>query len=594
MEAAEIFRTSNKSPVELRKDDIMDALLHHDVVIIVSPTGSGKSTQVPTMLLERFEYVLVTQPRRVATESLARRVAFTTQTTLGDSVGFKTAFDSNLSENTRILYCTDGIEAIRQLRGKSNSDSIVYVIDEAHEWNMNLELLVAFFRKQLDEHVPIKLVILSATIDADRLADFFSNSTIIHCEGRSFPIEDLAHNHGVVSAAKRLLDRNLNVLVFVPGKREIHQTIRRITESGVRAKCLPFHADLMADDIEWIFELFDEPKCIVATTIAQTSLTIPDIDAVVDSGLERHSETKNGVSGLYTKTVSLAEREQRRGRAGRTKPGIYVDCSKVPIAQRDLFSVPAIRREDLSGLVLQLLVNGYEPEEVRFFHSPKREHIVEAKRALTMLGFIDDKNTPTKLGMQAAYLPTSVRSARMILEGANAEGVVDHNAITFGVLFDAIKRAFGFKGIEELSFGEYTELGTSDAFLQVKAYDFFTELPTHQHTKYGVDSTVVGFLQNHRKLIVERLKNIGLSEGRKHRTLDARFVVAGLSDCVFRRSFVENTYSSPRFGSTARKLSRGSRIDAPAIVGYPWNFEKDSEHGPVVHRIIQWATEIPS
>ncbi len=589
-----VTSTPTFSTVEQHRDDILEALKAHNVVIVVAPTGTGKSTKIPVMLLDMFELVVVTEPRRVAAESLARHVAFEMKAEIGGLVGFQTGYSERVSSDTRLLYCTDGIEVLRQLHHAKNPTETVFVIDEAHEWNLNLELLIAWFKRQLSEGTQIKIVILSATIEADQLAEFFGDAEVINCEGKPFPVQEIEHTGHAAGAAVRMLKRGHNVLVFVPGKEEIRRTIQSVERSGVSAKCLPFHADLNADDIGWIFESFDEPKCIVATTIAQTSLTIPDIDAVVDSGLQRGQEYKNGVNGLYTRPVALAEREQRRGRAGRTKSGFYIDCSDVPLPERALFSTPSIIKEDISGVVLHVLSAGYEPEELAFFHPPALDHIREAREVLKRIGLVDAQDRITELGRKAALLPMQPRAARMLLEAVDWQNkTADYNAITLSVLFGSRQIEFKTEEGREFITGEYVELGDSDAFKDIKTFDAACLIPSHKLSEYGIDPTTFKRLEEQRALVVERLARLGLTQTRPHRTLQAKWIVAGLSDCVFNRSQVSSDYISDVPGSTPRKLPVGSTMEAERVVGLAWNYERHTDLGPIVKRTLWWATAIP-
>jgi HrpA-like RNA helicase len=520
------------------------------------------------MMLNVAELIVVTQPRRVAAESLAKHVAQETKTTLGDLVGFKTAFREEYSANTRILYCTDGIEMLQQLYGINSFENTMFVIDEAHEWNINLEILIAWFKHLLSEGKSLKLVILSATLEADLLAEFFGNAKVINCEGVVHPINDIPHMGGVGGAAVRLLKRGMSVLVFVPGKQEIRETIQRITYSGVKAKCLPFHAEMSAEDIGWVFETFDEPKCVIATTIAQTSLTIADIDAVVDSGLERGQEFRKGVEGLYTRPISLAERA--------------------------LFSTPAIQQHDLSQMVLTILAAGYEPERLAFFHPPTLERINEARRVLINIGLLDINDRLTIMGKKAAQLPLVPRAARILLAGVDEHGVVDYNAITMAILFEGKNLQFRTEEGKNLLLPNYIEAGDSDAFERVKTFDAACHLPTHKLWEYGIESTTFIRLQEERAAVVERLRRLGYTQGRQHMMLHAKYVVAGLSDCVFVRSKVTGDYTSENFGSTPRKLPNHSCVTAEKVVGLPWNFETHSDLGPVVRRLLMWATVVPN
>ena len=357
-------------PIEMSRGRIEQAVQHHRVVIIQAETGAGKSTRVPQYLLSCAKHVIVTQPRRIAAATVAQRVAEEMGVELGGLVGYRSAVKNVTSEETRILFCTDGIEVMRQLFEEEQLQDAIVVIDEAHEWNINLELLVAWFRLKLSEGLKIRLVIMSATIEAELLATYFEGAEIISQKGRTFSITEIRPKGDVALSSKMLLQQDYNVLAFVPGKAEIRRVIRQLRSLDLDVEILPLHADLDEKEQLACFEKYDRPKCVVATNVAQTSITVPDIDAVVDSGLERRPEVVDGVEGLYVRPISLADREQRKGRAGRVKPGVYIDCCPVPLAQRKMFPRAAILTRGLEGLVLQLACAGRKPEELKFFHKP--------------------------------------------------------------------------------------------------------------------------------------------------------------------------------------------------------------------------------
>jgi HrpA-like RNA helicase len=569
---------------------ILNAVEDHDVTIVVAPTGVGKSSEIPQLLLEIAARVVVTQPRRIAAESLARYVAQKSGTTIGDMVGYKTALESVCEQDTRIIYCTDGIETLRQIHRAYVPDDTVFILDEVHEWSINIELLIAWFKHLKQSGRIFKLVLLSATIDAETLAEHFEDAAIVTCGNPRHEIEDVVHRGGPALAAEGMLRKGYNVLVFVPGKAEIRKMIDAITKTGVEAMCFPFHAAMSSSDIDWVFESYDVPKCIVATTIAQTSITIPDIDVVVDGGLERGSEFRDGIDGLYTRPVSLAEGSQRRGRVGRTKKGFYIDCCRTPAAEREVYSIPAIQRGDLSSMMLSLMAAGIETFELPYLHQPTQKQLQHATEVLQNLGFLDEEDRLTDMGRQAAKLPLKPRAARMLLEGVE-NGMADYNVITLATLFDE-GRHLWFREEEgrKLFAGQYIEHGVSDVFDRIKTYDVAVTLPDHQLFEYGVEPTTIRRLCERRTILSVRLERLGIVESPPHQVLNARYVIAGLSDLVYIKSSVSNEYRAESGEGSPRSPHSGFETTSKRIVGLPWNFERHTRFGPVLDRRLLWPT----
>ncbi len=340
----------------------------------------------------------------------------------GGKIGFRTGFERCDSDETQVLFCTDGLQLIREITGTGHTQ--VLVIDEVHEWNINIETLVAWAKKQLNEGWDVKVVLMSATLEADELAAYYgANVPVISVPGRLFPVEvreDYASS--LVSNVEFLVKEGRNVLVFQPGKKEIAQTCEDLEDCG--AVVLPLHGELDPADQKKCFRSYDQPKVVVATNVAQTSITIPDIDAVVDSGVERRIELEDGVEGLYLKPISQADCAQRKGRAGRTKEGIYILCSDCSLENRPAFPKAEIERSRLDQLVLRLASVGIDATEMEFFHQPNKEVLVDAKRALHALGAMTEDGKVTKIGRTMAKMPLSVQFSRMIVE-AEKLGVVD-------------------------------------------------------------------------------------------------------------------------------------------------------------------------
>lgn len=408
-------------PIYPYLNNILMSVAKNAVTIIEAETGAGKSTQVPQMLLERTGMnMVITQPRRLAARTVAERVAFEVGCQLGTTVGFRTAHERKDSRDTRALFVTDGLAMVRELMGYGRHRLLV--IDEVHEWNTNIEVLVAWARLQIEQGAKFKLIIKSATMESDKLSQFFGGAPVIRVPGRTFPVEERSPGVDMIQDVRDLLLSGRNMLVFQPGKPEIQEFTTALQKVISHAVILPLHAELDSEEQAKCFRHYgDKPKCIVATNVAQTSITIDDIDAVVDSGMEKRIECMNGIEGLYLKPISLADSTQRKGRAGRTKPGIYID--HCPERERQRFPVAEILRTRLDQTVLRLAVHGFNAEELEFFHQPDKAEIHEAHRALIALGCMHEDGSVTEIGRKVSELPISVKYGRMIVEAVN-RGVV--------------------------------------------------------------------------------------------------------------------------------------------------------------------------
>ncbi len=421
-----------KLPIGDYEAVIKTAVFENQVVIITAETGAGKSTQVPLYLLDEGYSMVVTEPRRLAARTLAARVAEEDNSDLGDIIGYRTAHEGNDSPNTKCLFVTDGLALVRELMLLGRHD--ILVLDEVHEWNTNLEVLVAWVRRSIAAGAKWKVVLMSATVEAEKLSKFFDGAPVITVPGRQFPVEErLPSAKDIAGEAIELLRQGRNVLVFQPGKKEIVETTEAIKASGVSAEVLSLHGDLEPGEQARAFAHYARPKCVIATNVAQTSITIDDIDAVVDSGMERRTEVVDGVEGLYLKPISLADSKQRKGRAGRCRPGIYIDCY-AGLSVREEYPKPEILRTLLDQTVLRLASIGFDMEDLSFFHQPNLLEIQNAKRSLRVLGCMDEKGEVTSVGHEVSKLPLSVPFARMIVE-ANRLGVVN-DVLTIAAILD--------------------------------------------------------------------------------------------------------------------------------------------------------------
>jgi len=416
-------------PIHGHRQEIIDAVRENSVVVITAETGAGKSTQVPQFLLEEGYDMVVTQPRRLAARTVAERVAQERNETLGGIVGYRTAIDRKDSLATKCLFCTDGLALVRELMGQNKG---VLILDEVHEWNENMEVLVAWAKLQIEAGVDFKVVIMSATMESKKLSVYFNNAPVVSVSGRMFPVEERKPSLRLVDDIANLVRENHNVLVFQPGKTEIYKTISELELAEISAEILPLHGQLAPEDQAKCFKHYGRPKVVVGTNVAQTSITIDDIDAVVDSGMERRIELVDGVEGLYLKPISLADATQRKGRAGRTKKGIYIDhCGA---SMRPDFPVAEILRKRLDQTVLRLAIAGFDMEKLDFFHQPSKEDIADARKTLVALGCMTEDKRVTPIGKLVNRLPVSVQYARMLVE-ADRLNVVD-NILTVAAILE--------------------------------------------------------------------------------------------------------------------------------------------------------------
>lgn len=571
-------------PITPFRERIVQSVIHNPVTIVVAETGSGKSTQVPRFLLEEGYRVLVTQPRRLAAYSVAEFVASKLQVELGDLVGVRTRDEKRSTKDTRLLFATDGLVVMRELMGQTGYD--VLIIDEVHEWNLHIEALVALARQVQLQDRPIKIVIMSATIDAEKLSAYFDDAPIITVLGRLHPVKKLAKGESILTDAVQHLKRGLNTLIFVPGKKEIRELIYLLkTQERVDAEVLPLHAELTSVDQQRCFQHYGRPKCIVATSVAQTSITIDDIDLVIDSGLENRIEMHAGVSGLYERAISLACALQRRGRAGRTKPGYYIDHS--PNVDRTEFPLPEILRTRLDQLALRLALIGQRISDLTFFHEPNQEQVQNAERLLRDYDCLHPNYTVTKKGGRIALMPVSVEAGCMLIE-AEKQGVITELLPSLAI-FESNGIVDG-KGYPDS--GAWRELcleeKDSDLLAQSTVWQVYKRLPRDQKQKYTLLPKSLeraeGILFHLERYLESHPVQQAPYQGREGLLAAIR---AGLKTYSFTRVNGQRRYQSS--SGVERKLSRVSVI-APhnRIVGVPWDI--CPELGKEVIYLINFAT----
>ena len=427
-------------PISARVADIATAIDQNQVVIVAGATGSGKTTQLPKIALAMgrgLEKIIgVTQPRRIAATSVAARVAAELGTPLGTDVGYQVRFDDRTSPATYVKFMTDGI-----LLAEIHGDRLLrrydtLVIDEAHERTLTIDFLLGWLKRILPERPDLKVIISSATIDTARFSELFGGAPVIQVEGRTYPVDvlyepprddaDLAEAVGDAVANVTSLDPQGDILVFLPGEREIREAENELVSRNLRHTVIqPLYARLAASDQAKVFASIPQRRVILATNVAETSVTIPGIVYVVDTGIARLSryDPRSGTTRLQIEAISQASADQRKGRCGRVRDGICVRLyDEQSYAARSAFTDPEIKRTGLAGVILRMKSLGLgDVEDFPFLDPPQPKAIAEGYRVLEELGALlpTPQRELTPLGQRLARFPVDPRIARMIMAGAD-------------------------------------------------------------------------------------------------------------------------------------------------------------------------------
>jgi ATP-dependent helicase HrpA len=446
-------------PVSEQKEDIAQAIKNNQVVIIAGETGSGKTTQIPKICIELGRGVqgLIghTQPRRLAARSVANRIAEELNTQLGEQVGFKIRFSDQVSERTYIKLMTDGIllAEIQQDKFLSRYDTII--IDEAHERSLNIDFILGYLKQLLPKRPDLKLIITSATIDPQRFSSHFDNAPIIQVSGRNFPVEvryrplgessadnDADQTQAIIDAVNELGQHsNGDILIFLSGERDIRDTAEALDRQQFRhTEVVPLYARLSAAEQNRIFQSHTGRRIVLATNVAETSLTVPGIKYVIDPGTARISRysVRSKVQRLPIEAISQASANQRSGRCGRVSEGICIRLySELDFNNRDEFTDPEILRTNLASVILQMLALGLgKIDQFPFVQMPDSRNINDGFTLLEELGGVE-KNASrlklTALGRQMARLPIDPRYARMIIEAAKLNSLREVLIIAAGL-----------------------------------------------------------------------------------------------------------------------------------------------------------------
>ncbi|MES2716645.1 MAG: ATP-dependent RNA helicase HrpA [Pseudomonadota bacterium] len=437
-------------PVSARREEIARALASHQVVIVCGETGSGKTTQLPKIALELGRglgaggtgLIGHTQPRRLAATSVAKRIADELNSPLGEVVGYKVRFQDRLQPGASVKLMTDGILLAETQGDPDLRQYDTLIIDEAHERSLNIDFLLGYLRQLLPRRPDLKIVVTSATIDADRFARHFESrlgpAPVIQVSGRLFPVEQRwrpfedSREYGLDEAIADAVDElwqgggSGDVLVFLPGEREIRDAADHLRKhlakqhkGGPQAEILPLFARLSQAEQEAVFNPGNGRRIVLATNVAETSLTVPGIRYVIDSGFARvkRYSYRTKVEQLQVEAISQAAANQRAGRCGRVANGICIRLyDEKDFTGRPKFTDPEILRSSLAGVILRMKsLRLGQVEDFPFLEAPRAKAIADGYELLGELGAVDDDNALTPIGRELARLPLDPRVGRMIL-----------------------------------------------------------------------------------------------------------------------------------------------------------------------------------
>jgi ATP-dependent helicase HrpA len=423
-------------PVSARREDLRAAIAEHQVVVVAGETGSGKTTQLPKICLELGRGVrgaiAHTQPRRLAARTVAERIAEELGVPLGEAVGYAVRFNDRSGEDTLVRLMTDGL-----LLAETSSDRLLrrydtIIVDEAHERSLNIDFLLGYLKRILPSRPDLKLIITSATIDPVRFAAHFGDAPVVEVSGRTYPVEvrhrpvpeEADQVEAIGDAVEELhRERPGDVLVFLSGEREIRDTADGLRGRLARdVEILPLYARLSTEEQHRVFRRPSGPyrsRVVLATNVAETSLTVPGIRYVVDPGTARISRysARLKVQRLPIEPISQASADQRKGRCGRTADGICIRLySEEDFEARSRFTDPEILRTSLASVMLQMAVAGLgEVEDFPFLDPPDRRQVRDATTLLQELSAFDSQRNLTRIGRRLAGLPVDPRMGRMVL-----------------------------------------------------------------------------------------------------------------------------------------------------------------------------------
>ena len=515
-------------PVVTMRADIARAIADNQVVIICGETGSGKTTQLPKICLElqRGVHGMIghTQPRRIAARSEATRIAQELKSPLGHAVGYKVRFSDKLSSNSYIKLMTDGIllaetQGDRELRAYDT-----LIIDEAHERSLNIDFLLGYLKRLMPRRPDLKIIVTSATIDATRFAEHFATdgkpAPVIEVSGRTYPVEVRYHPLGkndseddkdldeaIVDAVAELWRERAggDVLVFLPGEREIREAAEALRKHHPKgAEILPLYARLSFEEQDRVFKSGGARRIVLATNVAETSLTVPGIHYVVDTGLARINRYsyRNKVEQLQIEKIARASADQRAGRCGRVAAGVAIRLyAEDDYAARPQYTDPEILRSSLAHVILRMkALRIGDVEDFPFLEAPTSRMIADGYQLLAELGAVDADKALTPVGWQLAKFPIDPRIARMII-AAKQENCLKEVLIIASALSvqDPRERPFDKAEAADRAHAQFVD-DKSDFMAYLKLWQFFSEAIQHKKSNSKLAQELAAQFLSQRRL----------------------------------------------------------------------------------------------
>ncbi|MGZ9897900.1 ATP-dependent RNA helicase HrpA [Shewanella gaetbuli] len=558
-------------PVSQKRDEIASAIANNQVVIVAGETGSGKTTQLPKICLDLGlgcrGLIGHTQPRRLAARSVATRIADEINSPLGDVVGFKVRFADAINENSYVKLMTDGILLAELTSDKYLNQYDTIIIDEAHERSLNIDFILGYLKQVLKKRPELKVIITSATIDVERFSQHFDNAPVIEVSGRTYPVEtryrplvqqddaDRDVTDGIFAAVDELMAEGPgDILIFMNGEREIRDTADMLRKQNYRdTEILPLYARLSYGEQSKVFKSHIGRRIVLATNVAETSLTVPGIRYVIDPGTARISRYsyRTKVQRLPIEPISQASANQRQGRCGRVGPGICIRLfDETDFIQRPEFTDPEILRTNLASVILQMLAVGLgDIAGFPFIQPPEQKHIRDGFLLLEELQAVEKRKGQlvlTPLGRNLSKIPLDPRLARMVIEANKQQCLHEALVITAGLSIqdprerpidkkqaaDECHRRFADKDSDfsswiklwdhlkdqkhELSASQFRKQCRDEylAYLRVREWqDLYTQLKQAVHDlKWRLNDTPAGYDNLHQAILSGLLSHIGFKD----------------------------------------------------------------------------------
>ncbi len=489
-------------PIVERLEEVREAIERHQVIVLCGETGSGKSTQLPKICLALGRGVAGrighTQPRRIAARTLAARVASELGQAVGQSVGYKVRFADRVGEATHLKLMTDGMLLAEIQRDHHLNEYDTLIINEAHERSLNIDFLLGYLRQLLPRRPDLKVIVTSATIDPQRFSRHFGDAPVIEVSGRTCPVEvryrpppenedsggvDL--QQGILDAVDELaeLDRG-DILIFFSGEREIREAAETLRKHHPPStEILPLYARQSPAEQARIFRPGGARRIVLSINVAETSLTVPGIRYVIDTGYARISRysARSKIQRLPVEPVSQASADQRKGRCGRVAAGVCIRLySEEDFQARDAFTEPEIQRTNLAAVILQMKLLGFgDIERFPFVDPPDSRLVKDGYRVLHEIGAVDGLRKVTQLGKKLVRLPIDPRIARMLLEAAHTGCLRELLVIGAGLsVQDPRERPFDKQQQADEAHALFADEG-SDFLSMLKLWDFLQEKRRH-------------------------------------------------------------------------------------------------------------------